>query len=251
MQAIADGQASYRVVSMQPLSTATSVDEIASTLANASTSLLPPDISEADVGMLIQHTAEFIHFRFGQASVTEYSDWRRRRGYIFSSRERLKALGVVDDYKLFMDRPYLGDSDFLQAFQDLWPLDLGPRKGAWCVSGMANDRAGLALNFGRLTPTEPGAWPRVSGVWSEERWHGLSAGGHRSWWTAPRGSASVYFRVSKRLDVASVAFVAKFCKGDAYPLRLLFFRDPETRSWWIEACHTFNFEYNRLPIIEL
>lgn len=248
--AVQNGQTLYRSIRTVPLAEIGEPARLREIFDNASIGTGPNQISRESVSDLLSQSAEFLYYRYGQPSVAEYKRWRQDRGYTFIDAVAAKRDGVVARYKVYTGKEYPGDDAIGQVFDDLWERSLSFGRGGNRVAGIAKERKGLAVTFGRLTPEDMSAWPAVSGDMSVAEWHGYSSGGHESWWLAPDDGALGQVRKKGFADVASVGVIAEFAGGDRYPLRLLFYRSADDGRWWLEAVQALNFENERFSMLD-
>ncbi len=249
-QAIADGQKAYRPIQVTGLDHLPDPGAVRDLLSEASVDRGGIAVSDGDADQLVSLTAEFLYHRFVNPDVAAYRQWRTSRGYRLASAEAMRGDGVDVHYRLFTGKEYPGDDSIDAVHDEMWTLGLDLRDRSHRITGLAAARIGLSINFGQLTRESPADWPLAAGEMTSDQWHGLAGGGHRRWWSSPAGSAWDIVRERGALDVASVAVVAEYERGDRYPVRLLCYKDPTDGQWWIEAFHILNYEYERFPMLE-
>jgi hypothetical protein len=246
----AEAQAVFRSVRTAPVQDLHSAADFAELLGRATVERSRVGPGPDDVPALLRHTAELMFHRFIDPEVSAYRSWRESLGYRLADAETMRREGVPVHYELFIGRPYPGDAEFDAVHDQMWTQSLDNRGRSHRVRAFATEPKGVAVNFGRITTRSPLSWPAAAGLLPSEVWHGASGGGHRDWWAPPGGRAAEHLRRHGSLNVASVAVIAEFERGDRYPIRLLYFQDPRTGRWWLEALQLLNAPYERFPMLE-
>lgn len=247
------GQRAFRSLDTIDLATADAAN-IADTLRRAQVQpdlATTPAVSDTDAARLLELCGDLIYHRFVQPSPEAYARWRSGRGYRFLDSEAVRQLHVEIEYPILLGRPFPGYEQPEQIFADLWSAAFAFRDGRSRPVGLVSEAAGLVVSFGRMSAdgTGPG-WVETTGELGREVWEGRWAGGHRIWWKDPYGGIDGVLKRHGTVRLGAVAFVLEYEGGERYPMRVVFFQEPASRTWWISHVQVMNTAPDRLVMLE-
>lgn len=255
--AIAAGQRAYRQIGMRQLRELASAGDLVTMLQEAGGDKTDAPAAAAERDALLKHAGEFLYYRFVQPSPQAYRQWREANGYRFRDPEALRAGGLEAEYAYWFDEPYPGDPHFVEVFDRMWEGSLGFRGGRSRPVALAMERSGVEVAFGQVDITWAEGFPRLSGEYDAETWHGLQQVAlARDWWTDPHGGIHEELHRSEsvergaRVRIALVGVVMEMLEGDRYPITLTFYQD-DSGNWWLWRMNALNVAMERLVQLEI
>lgn len=247
------GQRAFSSLDMIDLTTANAAD-ISRTLRLAQLerdAVVIPAVSDANAARLLELCGQLIYHRFVQPSPDEYARWRSGLGYRFPDSDTARQLHVEIEYPILLGREFPGYDEPEQLFKDLWTAAFAFRGGRSRPVGLSSEAAGLVVSFGEMRADDSGpGWVETSGELGREVWEGRWAGGHRIWWKDPYGGLIGMLSRHGTVRLGAVAFVLEYNGGERYPMRVVFFQEPTSRTWWISHVQVMNAPPGRLVMLE-
>lgn len=231
---MAEGQRQYRQIELAPIASARSPADIVDILMGA---LGGRERLDPDIQLIVEASAEFLYYRFGQDSPAAYVQWREDRGERLKPASVLRTLWMIDaDHQALFDAPYPGDDEIVQIFDRFWEMGTTIKPGS-AITAVAAESPGVCVRAARMLPSD--AWPLLECDLTSELWHGYIVSSKRNWW---QGSTSVeeLRRKLPHLDTIVVGIIARVDNGDIFPWHLTWYYDPSARCWVLYSVTTGN-----------
>ncbi len=234
-----EARAVYAPVKMVALDPTLSREEVCARLDAMEFAGDPPPADGA-LDALRAEAADFIYFRFAQASPEAYRRWRDGGGARRRPVERLSAQAEAGAaYEALFGEPVPRDVTFDAFLDRMWPTGLAIGDGANRPTAMAIEATGLAAAIGTMATDDIRDRPRIDATLSNQWWRGINGGTMRGWWDPPLTFTEL-LRRDGRVVCAEVGVLLEFASGARRPLVLTYFWDPRARRWYLQIVCQYN-----------
>lgn len=241
---VATAQRAIRLLPTIPIGDSQGISDGLSSVPIGAMNQLPVDESSVMIDDLREYAVALIQARFCEPGPDAYIDVQRRRGRRFLTADEFPtdpgaSLDAIASYWLGEHAAPNTTPETL--FRAVWSVSLDVARGSNRATGAATSGGGMAVAFGRLEHPDMPHTERLSGDLGAETWYGSISHTCGRWMAPPNSKATLIERYGP-LPSASVGIVLEFAAGPRRPVVLLFFWDPDIRSWQLDAVTVNNYD---------